>query len=115
MTEPGNENLIALVTKKFGFLDLTLFSSFNQTQYRLSNIGGLDLKVAKTFYTTISEGFDLYQVNDLINVKRSVNRFLYGMALQFNLGRFNLALKAAPFSGHYYSVGLGFKILKGKE
>lgn len=103
----------ALLTRKFGFLDLTLFSSFNQTHYRLFNQGGLDVKVAKSFYSTISEGFDLYQINDLINIDHRVKQFLYGIALQFNLGRFNLALKAAPFSGqHYYSVGLGFKILK---
>jgi uncharacterized metal-binding protein len=27
----------------------------------------------------------------------------------------NLALKAAPLSGHYYSLGLGYKILKEKK
>ncbi len=105
----------ALLTKKFGFLDLTLFSSFNQTHYRLFNQGGFDVKVAKSFYSSISEGFDTYQINNLIDVDRQVKRFLYGIALQFNLGRFNLALKAAPFSGSYYSLGLGFNILKGKE
>ncbi len=109
----SNFGFEALLTKKFGFLDLSLFSSYNLTHYRVYNDGSLDVKIAKTFYTTISDGFDLYQIKDMINVDRKVNQFLYGIALQFNLGRFDLALKAAPFSGqNYYSVGLGYKIIK---
>ncbi len=111
----NNFGLEAVLTKKFGFLDLSLFSSWNQSNFKLLSDGGVDIKIAKSFYTTVGEGFDTYSIANLIDVNQKNSHFIYGLALQFNLGRFNLALKAAPFSGHYYSLGLGFKILKEKK
>lgn len=104
----------ALLTKKFGFLDLSLFSSFNQIHYQVISTGGIEVKVAKSFYSNIASGFDSYIIDELINVNQKVDKFIFGLALKLNLGRFNLDLKAAPFSGHYYAFGLGFKILQNK-
>jgi hypothetical protein len=111
----SNLGLEAVLTKKFGFLDLSLFSSWNQSNYKLLSDGGIDIKIAKSFYTTVGEGSDTYSVANLIDLNQKNSHFIYGLALQFNLGRFNLALKAAPLSGHYYSLGLGYKILKEKK
>jgi len=104
----------ALMTKKLAFLDLSLFASYNINQYKLNSLGSLDIKITKSFYDSIEEGYDLYRLDNLIDVDKQLQKFIFGLAMQFNLGRFNLALKAAPFSGPYYSVGLGFKILKNK-
>jgi hypothetical protein len=70
--------------------------------------------VAKSFYSTIDEAFDSYSITNLLEVNRTVSTFIYGLALQFNMGRFNIALKASPTGGHYYSFGLGYKILQKK-
>jgi hypothetical protein len=112
----GSSNLgvEAVLTKKFGFLDVSLFSSWNQSAYKMSSEGGLDVKVAKSFYSTIDEAFDSYSITNLLEVNRTVSTFIYGLALQFNMGRFNIALKASPTGGHYYSFGLGYKILQKK-
>jgi len=104
----------AILTKKFGFLDLSLFSSYNQIHYQVNSIGGVEVKVAKSFYSNIASGYDTYSFNELIKVDQKVNKFIFGLAMQFNLGRFNIDLKAAPFSGHYYALGLGFQMLKEK-
>jgi hypothetical protein len=63
----------------------------------------------------MGDGFDTFSIANLIDVKQKTSNFIYGLAIQLNMGRFNLALKAAPLSGHYYSLGLGFKILKEKK
>ncbi len=111
----SNLGIEAVLTKKFGFLDLSLFSSWNHSSYSLLSDGGVDINIAKSFYTTVGEGSDTYSIANLIDVNQKVSHFIYGLALQFNMGRFNIALKAAPFSGNYYSLGLGYKILKEKK
>ncbi len=110
----SNLGFEAVLTKKFGFLDLSLFSSLNSSAYKVATDGGIDISIARDFYTSMAQGSDSYSLSPLVDVDKKVSHFIYGLAMQFNIGRFNLALKAAPFSGHYYSIGLGYKILKNK-
>jgi hypothetical protein len=111
----SNLGIEAVLTKKFGFLDLSLFSSWNNSAYKLASDGGIDIRIAKDFYSTLEEGSDTYSLSPLVDVNNKISHFMYGLALQFNIGRFNLALKAAPFNGQFYTVGMGYKILKEKK
>jgi hypothetical protein len=111
----SNLGFEAVLTKKFGILDLSLFSSLNSSAYKVGSEGGIDITIAKDFYSSIEQGSDSYSLSPLLDVNKKINQFIYGLAVQFNLGRFNLALKAAPFSnGQFYAFGLGYKILKEK-
>ena len=111
----SNLGFEAVLTKKFGFLDLSLFSSWNSSAYKVTTDGGIDVTIARDLYTSLEQGSDTYHLSPLVNVDKKISHFIYGLAMQFNMGRFNLALKAAPFSGQYYSLGLGYKILKEKK
>jgi hypothetical protein len=111
----SNLSFEAVLTKKFGFLDLSLFTSLNTSAYKVATDGGIDIRIAKDFYSSIEQGSDSYSLTPLVDLNKKMSQFIYGLALQFNFGRFNLALKAAPFNDQFYTFGLGYKILKEKK
>ena len=96
-----------MVGKSFGWVDLSLFASSNKNEYTVESEGNLHFRYASDFYADniLYEEVDLENV---VEVDGSVNRTLYGAAVQLNMGRFNISGKYAISDEDYYTLGLGF-------
>ncbi|MFA6126907.1 MAG: DUF6588 family protein [Bacteroidales bacterium] len=110
----SNFGFEAIVSKKLKFVDISLFGSFNQSHYKVLSSGAIEVKVANSFFSNGSQDFTTYTVDNLINVDAKVSQFIYGAALQFYIGPVNLGLKFGTSSQRYFSISLGYKILKKK-
>jgi len=51
----------------------------------------------------------------LVDIDGTTNRFIYGAAVQFNLGRFHLGVKYGQSDESYVAASIGFKILKNSQ
>ncbi|MDX9883882.1 MAG: hypothetical protein RBS73_17610 [Prolixibacteraceae bacterium] len=104
----------AMLSKKLSFIDLSLFASTNQSEYFIKTKGSIDVDVANDFYQGSASGYETTTLNNLVDIEGNINRFLYGAALQFNMGRVHWGFKAALSDELYISTSLGYQILKNK-
>jgi hypothetical protein len=110
----SNLGFEAIVSKKLKFVDISLFGSFNQSNYKVLSTGAIEVKVANSFFSTGDSDFATYTVDRLIDVNTKARQFIYGAALQFYIGPVNLGLKYGVTSHQYLAISLGYKILKKK-
>lgn len=107
----------AMLSKKLSFIDLSLFTSTNQSDYYIQSEGNIVIKTANNYYSNDPQGYQTTTLDKLVDLEGSNNVLIYGAALQFNLGRLSLGAKygISQDKGHYATASLGFKILKEKK
>ncbi|HBL76179.1 MAG: hypothetical protein A2W90_10195 [Bacteroidetes bacterium GWF2_42_66] len=102
----------AMLSKKLSFIDLSLFASTNQSDYFMKTKGSIEVDVANDFYQGSASGYETTTLDKLVDIEGTTKRFLYGAALQFNMGRVHWGFKAALSDELYVSTSIGVKILK---
>ena len=107
----------AMLSKKLSFIDLSLFASSNQSDYYIQSEGNIVVKTANNFYPNNPQGYETTTLENLVDIEGNNKVFVYGAAVQFNLGRLSLGAKygISDKKGHYATASLGFRILKEKE
>ncbi|HPR30546.1 MAG TPA: hypothetical protein PLK12_00565 [Prolixibacteraceae bacterium] len=110
-----------MATKEFKWVDLSLFASMNQAEYSIKSVGDIVFHINTSFKAGSADEFKTYTVSDYVNVNKSFSSLLYGAAVKFHFGGFNLGAKYAYKGGtgqgsHFVSTTLGFAFdLKKKK
>ena len=103
----------AMLSKKLAFIDLSLYASSNQSKYYIQSEGNIVVRTASNFYGD-NTTYNTTTLENLVDIEGTTKRFVYGAAIQFNLGRFNLGVKYGVADEEYLAASIGFKILKNK-
>lgn len=105
----------AMLSKKLSFIDLSLFASSNASDYYIQSEGNVVVTTAKSFYPNRNEGTETTTLENLVDIKGTTSRLIYGAAVQLNFGRLYLGAKYGSSDQAYVSASLGFKLLKEKK
>ncbi len=97
----------AMLTKSFNWIDFTVFGLYSKSESSIMSKGSLDVSYASEFIS-VTPTMKTLKLEDLINVKTSLDHFVYGASMQLNLSVFRLGVKYGYSKEAYGAATLGF-------